>query len=146
MAKWTFSDFANVGGGQGGSLNHQITNFFGPKSPTFLGLNHHHQFSRCFRSKLAQIRGVNLHFDEILAHFCQQLKFYLWITKSPRFFRQNHQITTIFWGKSPSPHLLGITKSPTFFCPNHQITSQFWPKSPITKYPLVPPYITFPML
>ena len=52
------------GGGQDPPLNHHFTNFFVPKSPTFSGLNHHHQFSRCFRCKLAQIRGVNLHFDE----------------------------------------------------------------------------------
>ena len=51
-----------------------------------------------------------------------------------KLYGQNHQITTLFWGKSPSPPLLRITKSPLIVGLNHQITTHFWPwpQTPIT--------------
>ena len=51
----------------------------------------------------------------------------------------NHQIITLFWGKSPSPPLLRITKSPPIFGLNHQITTHFWSQSPLTTKTCPPP-------
>ena len=60
--------------------------------------------------------------------------------KSPRFYGQNHHITVVSLGKSPSPHLIKITKLPRILDQNRPITRYFWIQSPNTKNTRPPPF------
>ena len=122
------------------SPNHQLFCTQITKSPTFSGLNHHHQFSRCFSSKLAQIRGetfILMKFNPTSANnwnvTCKSPNhqdFIAKITKSPLFFEVNHHHHTFLESPNHQLFLVQITKSPFNFGLNHQSPKR-----------LVPPHI-----
>ena len=125
------------------SPNHQLFWAQITKSPSFFGQNHHHQLSRSFCSKLDQIRGLNLHFDEILPTSANTWNFTCKspnhqdftakITKSPLFFEVNHHHHTFLESPNHQLFLVQITKSPFNFGLNHQSPKRLVPPPISTK-------------
>ena len=115
-------------------LNHHLNNSFSQFSPFHhkkMRQNHHHRFTHCLGCNPFQSRWWTIKF---ILDKNWNTKF-----KSPRFYGQNHHITVVFLGKSPSPHLIKITKLPRILDQNRPITRYFWIQSPNTKNTRPPP-------